>query len=99
MYPIFFLISIFFAALDTIFQTQQEKYKGRLVLKYNEDLDINCMIDLNESTRLIATESGLFGNHNESLVQITGPLHVYELLVLPAANLVLMIVDTDRLVC
>ncbi|XP_031331447.1 citron Rho-interacting kinase-like [Photinus pyralis] len=82
-------------ALTSIYQTQLEKYEGEVVLKYPQDLSLNCLVDLN-ATKLLGTEQGLYSYNEQGLVHIAGPLQVYQVLTLPSINACMMIADSTR---
>lgn len=66
-----------------------------MVLQHNQDLQVNCVVDLN-NTKLLGTEKGLYSYCNNTLLHIEGLSKVYQITVLKHINLVVMIVNSSR---
>lgn len=66
---------------------------GDLVCKPPDGLKINCLVDLNQDTRLIGTETGLY---NMYFVHINGPQQIHHIACLKTINTVLMIATDKR---
>ncbi|KRT80293.1 C1 domain containing protein [Oryctes borbonicus] len=85
-----------FKALENIFNNTEEKYKGKYICEITNGVDVNYVIEVGKDIKLLGTDKGLYAYHNSTLNHISGPLHVHQIAVLPKLNLVLMIVDENR---
>ncbi|KAK5638338.1 hypothetical protein RI129_012633 [Pyrocoelia pectoralis] len=88
--------AIWSKALTSIFQTQIEKYRGEIVLKYPQNLYLNCLVDITPETRLLGTDQGLYSYNDNNLHSIAGPLQVYQISILSKINTSIMIADSSR---
>lgn len=66
---------------------------GDFVCKPSDTLKVNCLVDLNEETRLIGTDTGLY---NMCFVHINGPQEIHQIACLKTTNIVLMIANDKR---
>lgn len=85
-----------FTALQAVFNKSDQKYMGELILKYNDDMQINCMVDLNNDTKLLGTKDGLYSYRNDALLHIAGPLNVYQISTANTLKLAIMIADSNK---
>ncbi|XP_017783793.1 PREDICTED: citron Rho-interacting kinase [Nicrophorus vespilloides] len=84
-----------YKALHNVFQSP-EKFLGDVIFKVTDDLEVNCLVELNKDTRIIGTEAGLYAIQKNKLLHIMGPTKVFEIVVINSLNLILMIVDECR---
>lgn len=69
---------------------------GEDIHELTREIDVNCIIELDKDMKLFGADKGLFSYNNNTLNHISGPLHVQQIATLPKLNLVLMIVDENR---
>ncbi|KAI4463668.1 myotonic dystrophy s/t kinase-related [Holotrichia oblita] len=83
-------------ALERIFNKTGEKYMGEDIYELTKEIDVNCIIEVDKDIKLFGADKGLFSYNNSTLNHISGPLHIHQIATLPKLNLVLMIVDENR---
>ncbi|KAF5279138.1 hypothetical protein FQA39_LY18316 [Lamprigera yunnana] len=81
--------------LTSIFETSVAKYKGDVLINIPVSLNLNCLIDLSDM-KLLGTEQGLYSIQDKNLLHISGPLNVFQILILRKLNICIMIVDSNR---
>ncbi|XP_056637820.1 citron Rho-interacting kinase [Diorhabda sublineata] len=85
-----------FLALQKIYYDDIDRPKCERVLIFPENIEVNCIIDLSESIKVLGTEKGLYSFYENNLVFISGLTKVHNICPMPTTNKVLMIVQGDR---
>ncbi|XP_022914503.2 citron Rho-interacting kinase [Onthophagus taurus] len=85
-----------YKALDRLFNSPNGKYDGDVVLKLQEEIEVNCLIEFGDDLKLLGSDRGLFSFKNETLSHISGPLHIQQITSIQKLNLIVMIVDENR---
>lgn len=74
--------------------------KPRLVLRMDDQIDVNCTVTISDGIVLIGAKEGLFSyrlqKNNKQLVRIGGVTNVQQIVVVPKLSTVMMIVGEER---
>lgn len=74
-----------------------QKYVGQKILEVDEDFDVNCLFELSKETRVLGTDKGLYSCTHGKILHISGLNKVHQISLLTSNHLILMIVDTNRI--